>query len=201
MNDKLNEILDLERQMSPQKDPLRRKLFDVDFLRLAVEFDIDYPENLKIIAQEIGFGRVTPIQADFYDCLNDSIHYKTNMTPTFIKALLEFGISVAIIDDLEFDFSEKTFHNKEIDDLHDVLSEDFDCVDIAVNTFDDTYNCSIVLVLTGAHRGMVCYDEWRTIEHLNVRHNFSSFNPIALLEDYIIAQRKQLLAVKQSPFS
>jgi len=198
MKNKLQQIIDLEHQMMSEKDGTRKKMSEEEFLFLKTKFGIDYPENLKVIAKEIGFGKIMPIMADVIDCLNCITHYKAKVTTDFIKTLLDYGISVSEIEDLEFDIINKTFNNTKIDQIYNIVNQKYNCIDIAVNTFDGDYNCYIVLVLTGENKGNVCYDEWKEVEHKSIQHNFFSFNFITSLEDYIINERKKWLKTNTS---
>lgn len=192
---KLREIQALEAQMQHHVDPTKRCMSEEEFLFLQTRYGVVYPENLKMVAKSIGFGNLTPIMRDFYECLDNIYHYKAYPTIAFIKTLLDFDISVTTIDDLEYDIINKSFQHPEVDAIYNSIYDEFDCVEIAVNTFDDTYNCYIVLMLTGPHIGCICKDEWTTIKHGTITHNFSSFNLVAPLEDYIINQRKEWLRI------
>lgn len=194
MTEKLRKILDLEYQILSYKDTERRKMADVEFLLLSSNFNVTYPENLKQFAHEIGFGKAMLLQHDFYDCLYSYFHYKAALTKDFIKLLLDLEFSYSEIENLEFDIIKETFNYPMVDELYLEFSKDFDCVEIAINTFDDAYNCHVVLVLTGEKQGMIFFEEWQHIQHDSHDFSFSSFNPKALLEDFIIDNMKKVLA-------
>lgn len=151
----------LKENYSMQQIHGSQKISSPEIFAWETKFQVNFSNNLKRYFQEIG---IFQFDWSFYECLDSEMFYVHFLTDDFIDILKNEGVPYDEIKVFESDynFKSKCFDYAISDEwtitvnkIYEDLGKDDSCLEIGVCLFDDTYNCSSYLMLTGKNKDYI----------------------------------------------
>lgn len=156
-----------------------KKMSIPELFFLESKFNISYPILFKNYLSEIGLFQ---FDHSFYKCINDIEYYKYFINKDFISLLLNEGFGENEINGIDYDIiTDKFIYPHKVQDIYELLNNDKDCIDIGVYLFDDTYNCTELLMLTGMYENYIVKESISSISDIK----FYSYKAIEIFPKYL----------------
>ena len=151
----------LKENYSPQQIHSSQKISSSEIFAWETKLQINFSNNLKRYFQEIG---IFQFDWSFYKCLDSEMFYVHFLTDDFINILRKQGVPDCerAVFESDYNFKNQNFDYAISDEwtiivnkIYKDLGKDDSCLEIGVCLFDDTYNCSSYLMLTGKNKDYI----------------------------------------------